>query len=111
MTTGKSMTATALASRADFEIDVEGYAFGDEDFLTGYNGGVAYFEMDTRTIGHDDREGYITEYESATLIGVVYCSDDMHRADLVLSRDDINGHCAKASNVWEAAALAEALGE
>ena len=108
--TGKPMTPKALAARADFEIDVEGYAFADEAFLIGYNGGTAYFEMDTRTIGHD-RSGYVTEYVNATLIGVVYCSDDLHGADLVLSRDDISARCAKASDIWEAAALAEAEGE
>ena len=41
--TGKPMTPKALAARADFEIDVEGYAFADEAFLIGYNGGAAYF--------------------------------------------------------------------
>jgi hypothetical protein len=106
----KEMTGKALAARADFEIDVEGYDFGGADFLIGYNGGTAYFEMDTRTIGHD-RSGYVTEYVNATLIGVVYCSDDMHGPDLVLSRDEISAICAKASDIWEAAALAEAVGE
>jgi hypothetical protein len=106
----KEMTEKALAARADFEIDVEGYDFGGGDFLIGYNGGTAYFEMDARTIGHD-RSGYVTEYTNATLIGVVYYNDDLHGADLVLSRDEISAICAKASDIWEAAALAEAVGE
>jgi hypothetical protein len=106
----KEMTGKALAARADFEIDVEGYAFDDEAFLIGYNGGTAYFEMDTRTLGHDCF-GDVTEYENATLIGAVYHSDDLHGADLVLSRDDISAMRKDIPEDWEAYALEKALNQ
>jgi hypothetical protein len=89
MHTGKSMTATALAARADWNSEVYASDFG-MPVGGDYSAGSAYFELDLTRCGAEPDVGYASSYTegSATLIGVVFHCDTAHGADLVMTRDE-----------------------
>ena len=116
MTTGKSMTAAALASRADWESEVYAVDFalpeGGE-----YADGLAYFELDMTLCPAEPSVGFMSEYYegSASLIGVVFHAENATEADLVMTRDEAReaaGFCKKTGrswvDIWELAAFDEA---